>query len=45
MLSTFPDRSGANGSGIVIGVLGVHLFSKRQNLAIKSNSLAALLGS
>ena len=41
MLGTSPDRSGANASGIVIGVPGEHLFSARRNPAGENNFLAA----
>ena len=41
MLGTSPDRSGANASGIVIGVPGEHLFSARRNRAGESIFLAA----
>jgi len=41
MLGTSLDRSGANASAIVIGILGEHLFSARQDLAVETNFSAA----
>ena len=41
MLGTSPNRSGANASGIVIGVPGEHLFLARRNRAGESIFLAA----
>ena len=41
MLSTFPDRSGANASGNVIGIPGEHLFLARRTRSDESDFSAA----
>ena len=41
MLSTSPDRSGANASGIVIGISGEHLFFARRTRSVESNFFAS----